>query len=81
MEALKTKAFYIGAMGSVRTSADRRKRLTELDCSSSEIDQLHSPIGINIGSKRPAEIAISVMAQVLAERNKFLGRLENPANE
>ena len=77
MEALKTKAFYIGAMGSAKTSDSRRKRLLELDCSPSEINQLHSPIGFNIGSKRPAEIAISVMAQVLAERQVFLGRLES----
>lgn len=76
MEALQTKAFYIGAMGSVKTSAERRKRLLELECSASELSQLHSPIGINIGSKKPAEIAVSVMAEVLAERNKFLGRLK-----
>ena len=75
MEALKTKAFYIGAMGSARTSDDRRKRLAQLDCSESEISQLHSPIGIDIGSKRPTEIAVSIMAQVLAERHLFLGRL------
>jgi xanthine dehydrogenase accessory factor len=80
MEALKTEAFYIGAMGSVSTSADRRKRLAELDCSSSEIDQLHSPIGINIGSKRPTEIAVSIMAQVLAERNRLLGQLVVASN-
>jgi xanthine dehydrogenase accessory factor len=81
MEALKTKAFYIGAMGSVRTSDDRRKRLAELDCSPLEIDQLHSPIGIDIGSKRPTEIAVSIMAQVLAERNSFLGRTVDTSHE
>jgi len=81
MEALKTKAFYIGAMGSARTSADRRKRLAQLDCSQSEINQLHSPIGFNIGSKKPAEIAVSIMAQVLAVRNEFLGRLENTTSK
>jgi len=81
MEALKTKAFYIGAMGSARTSSDRRERLAQLDCSASEISQLHSPIGINIGSKKPTEIAISIMAQVLAERHRFLGRLVEVTNE
>jgi len=81
MEALKTKAFYIGAMGSARTSDDRRKRLAQLNCSESEINQLHSPIGIDIGSKRPAEIAVSIMAQVLAERHRFLGCLVNVHSE
>jgi xanthine dehydrogenase accessory factor len=75
MEALKTDAFYIGAMGSLRTSEDRRERLAQLDCSSAEISQLHGPIGFDIGSKKPAEIAISIMAQVLAERHQLLNRL------
>jgi len=80
MEALKTKAFYIGAMGSAKTSEDRRKRLAQLDCSPSEISQLHSPIGFNIGSKRPTEIAVSIMAQVLSERQRFLGQLAVSSN-
>ncbi len=75
MEALKTEAFYIGAMGSLRTSKDRRERLAQLDCSATEIEQLHGPIGFDIGSKKPAEIAISIMAQVLAERLALLNRL------
>ena len=77
MEALKTKAFYIGAMGSLKTSDARRKRLMQLACTEAEIKQLHSPIGFNIGSKKPTEIAISILAQVLAEKQKFLGRLVN----
>jgi len=81
MEALKTKAFYIGAMGSARTSTDRRNRLAQLDCSQSQISQLHSPIGFNIGSKKPAEIAVSIMAQVLSERHRFLNRLVGVSNE
>lgn len=72
MEALKTDAFYIGAMGSIKTTEERCKRLAQLDCSSDEISQLHAPIGIDIGSKKPAEIAISIMAEVLAERHRFL---------
>jgi len=69
MEALKTDAFYIGAMGSERTSAARRERLPELGLSESEIDRLHAPIGFQIDSKTPAEIAISVMAEVTAVRH------------
>lgn len=69
MEALKTKAFYIGAMGSVKTSADRRARLPQLGLNSGEINRLHAPIGLQIGSKKPAEIAISIMAEITAARN------------
>jgi len=69
MEALKTDAFYIGAMGSVRTSAARRERLPELNLSEQEIDRLHAPIGFLINSKTPAEIAISIMAEVTAVRH------------
>ena len=69
MEALKTDAFYIGAMGSDRTSAARRVRLPELGLTQKEIDTLHAPIGFNIESKTPAEIAISIMAEVTAVRH------------
>ena len=70
MEALKTDAFYIGAMGSERTSAARRERLPELGLSEEEINRLHAPIGFQIDSKTPAEIAISVMAEVTAVRHR-----------
>jgi len=69
MEALKTNAFYIGAMGSERTSAARRERLPELGLSGDEIDNLRAPIGLQIESKTPAEIAISIMAEVTAVRH------------
>src|SRR5690606_16139819 len=65
----KTPAFYVGAMGSDRTSANRRLRLPELGLTPEEIDRLHAPIGLPIGSKTPAEIAISVMAEVTAVRH------------
>lgn len=70
MEALKTDAFYIGAMGSDRTSAKRRERLPELGLTETEIGRLHAPIGYPIGSKKPIEIAISIMAEVTAVRHK-----------
>lgn len=69
MEALKTNAFYIGAMGSERTSVARRERLPELGLSEAEISRLYAPIGFQIESKTPAEIAISIMAQVTAVRH------------
>ncbi|MSR11325.1 MAG: XdhC family protein [Gammaproteobacteria bacterium] len=70
MEALKTTAFYIGAMGSERTSASRRERLPELGLTAAEIAKLHAPIGFQIESKTPAEIAIAIMAQVTSVRHK-----------
>ena len=72
MEGLKTSAFYIGAMGSDRTSAKRRERLPELGLTEAEIDRLHGPIGFAIGSKTPAEIAISIMAEVTAVRHQII---------
>ncbi len=69
MEALKTDAFYVGAMGSERTSAARRERLPELGLTKDEIDQLHAPIGFQIDSKTPAEIAIAILAEVTAVRH------------
>ena len=68
MEALKTDAFYVGAMGSARTSASRRDRLRALDLSEAQIERLHAPIGLPIGSKTPPEIAVAVMAEILALR-------------
>jgi xanthine dehydrogenase accessory factor len=68
MEALKTDAFFVGAMGSTRTSAKRRERLLQLDLSEQEIARLHAPVGLPIGSKTPAEIAISILAQLTALR-------------
>ena len=68
MEALKTNAFYIGAMGSTRTSASRRERLRALDVTDEEINKLHAPIGLPIGSKTPPEIAIAILAEITAVR-------------
>ncbi len=70
MEALKTQAFFIGAMGSTRTSASRRERLLQLDLTDQEISRLHAPVGLSIGSKTPAEIAIAILAQLTALRSE-----------
>ena len=72
MEALTTDAFYIGAMGSTRTSANRRERLKALDISDADIDKLHAPIGLSIGSKTPPEIAIAILAEITAVRKQRL---------
>ena len=76
MEALTTDAFYIGAMGSSRTSANRRERLLALDLTPAMIDQLHAPIGLSIGSKTPPEIAIAILAEITAVRKNALGKAE-----
>jgi len=70
MQALKTEAFFVGAMGSSRTSAKRRERLLQLDLSEAEISRLHGPVGLSIGSKTPAEIAISILAQLTSIRSE-----------
>ena len=70
MEALKTDAFYVGAIGSRRNNEARRQRLAEhFDMTPEELSRLRGPVGIYIGSKLPPEIAVSVMAEVLAIKN------------
>jgi xanthine dehydrogenase accessory factor len=68
MEALKTPAFYVGAMGSTKTSAGRRKRLQALDVTDAELSRLRAPIGLPIGSKTPPEIAVAIIAEITAVR-------------
>jgi xanthine dehydrogenase accessory factor len=68
MRALKTNAFYVGAMGSTKTSAGRRKRLQALDVTEVELTRLRAPIGLPIGSKTPPEIAIAILAEITAVR-------------
>ncbi|MGJ3440077.1 XdhC family protein [Pseudomonas sp. Je.1.5.c] len=70
LEALHSPAFYIGAIGSRRNSQQRRERLIEhFGETQASLKRLHGPIGIYIGSKTPAEIAVSVMAEILAVKN------------
>jgi xanthine dehydrogenase accessory factor len=70
MQALKTEAFYVGAMGSFITSTKRRERLLELELNTEQIEKLHAPIGVDIRSRTPYEIAVSIAAQLIAERSK-----------
>ncbi|QNB06720.1 XdhC family protein [Herbaspirillum frisingense] len=69
MEALKSDAFYVGAIGSRVNNARRRERLREFDLTDAQIEKLHGPIGIYIGSKTPYEIAISILAELIAVKN------------
>ena len=70
LEALETEAFYVGAIGSRRNNEARHARMIEhFDQTEESLARLRGPIGIYIGSKTPAEIAVSVMAEVLAVKN------------
>ncbi|MFA6314542.1 MAG: XdhC family protein [Sterolibacterium sp.] len=70
LEALKSDAFYVGALGSSRTSASRRIRLALFDLTAQQIDRLHAPAGLSIGSHTPPEIALAMIAEVIAVRNR-----------
>jgi xanthine dehydrogenase accessory factor len=69
LEALKSRAFYVGAIGSRANNAKRRERLREFDLTPAQIARLHGPIGLFIGSRTPPEIAISILAEVRAIKN------------
>ena len=67
--ALPSPACYVGALGSSKTHARRVKRLLAEGLAQEHIDRLHAPIGLNIGGRSPAEIALSIMAEIVAVRN------------
>jgi len=67
--ALPSAAFYVGALGSQKTQARRRQRLLEAGLTESQLDRLHAPIGLDLGGRSPEEIALAVMAEVVAARN------------
>lgn len=70
LQAIETEAFYVGGIGSRRNNAARRERLkTHFEQTDASLARLRGPIGIYIGSKTPPEIAVSVMAEVLAVKN------------
>jgi len=68
MEALRSDAFYVGAIGSRSNQQKRRARLLEFDVSPEQLDRLHGPVGLKNGARTPPEIAISILAQLTAAR-------------
>ena len=81
MEALDSACWYVGALGSVRTTEKRIQRLSQLGLSSDALARLHAPVGLSIGSKTTMEIAVSVMAQLtqLRRESKDLAHRLQPA--
>ena len=70
LEALKSPAFYVGALGSALNSERRRERLLQhFDLSQDEVDRLHGPVGLDIGSRTPPEIAVAILAEMVAVRS------------
>jgi xanthine dehydrogenase accessory factor len=69
LEALKSPAFYVGAIGSQKNNDARRRRLAEFDLTHEEIARLHGPVGLKLGAKTPPEIAIAILAEMTAIRN------------
>ncbi|MNL48475.1 hypothetical protein D3C87_1713360 [compost metagenome] len=70
MESIRSQAFYIGAMGSEKTSQKRLERLIRIGgLTEDEVRRISAPIGLNLGSKTPAEIALAVMADIVRVAN------------
>ena len=82
IDALQSDAFYVGAIGSRRHTGLRRDRLREhFGLADAELDALHGPAGLYIGSKTPAEIALSIMAEVVAVKNGIEQAMPVPVAE
>jgi xanthine dehydrogenase accessory factor len=81
MEALDSACWYVGALGSVRTTEKRLQRLSQLGLSNEALERLYAPVGLSIGSKTPMEIAVSIMAQLTQLRRESidLGQNGEPA--
>ena len=79
LEALNSDAFYVGALGSRRNQATRKVRLAEhFDLSDEALARLHGPVGLHLGAKTPAEIAISIMAEIVQVKNHVVQDLGQP---
>lgn len=79
IEALPSEAFYVGALGSKANNDRRRKRLTGIGLEPDEVARLHGPVGLSIGSRSAAEIAISIMAELITQRNAHDARNRSAA--
>lgn len=66
LAALRSEAFYVGALGSGKTHASRLRRLAEQACSAEQLARIHGPVGLRIGARSPAEIAVSILGQLIS---------------
>ena len=81
MEALQSDAFYVGALGSRRNQATRKERMMEhFDMTAQQLERLHGPVGLSINAKTPAEIAVSILAQIIAVKNTLVSTTAETAN-
>jgi len=78
--ALRSPASYVGALGSKTTQAKRRQGLLDEGLSEQQLNRLHGPIGLEIGAGTPEEIAMSIMAEIVAARNHS-EEIANPQHE
>lgn len=81
VQALRAECFYIGALGSRKTHAGRVERMRAQGFGEAEIARIHAPIGLDIGAVSPAEIAVSVLGEVIAALRKKPPRSEPAARE
>ncbi len=72
--ALRSPAFYVGALGSAGTQAKRIERLRAAGFGEADLARLHAPIGLDLGAHAPGEIALSILAEIVAVRNGLPGR-------
>ncbi|HEY9200372.1 MAG TPA: XdhC family protein [Gammaproteobacteria bacterium] len=79
LDALVSSAFYVGAIGSQRNCQARRDRLRQMGLTATQINRLHAPTGLAIGSHTPAEIAVSILAEITQQRNLVNHPVESPA--
>ncbi len=70
LDALASPAFYVGAIGSKLNCDKRRERLKSLGITAQQLQRLHAPVGLPIGSHSPPEIAVSIMAEITALRHQ-----------
>ncbi len=68
--ALASEAFYVGALGSRRTHAARVERLSALGIDADALARIHAPIGLPLGGREPAEIAVSILAEIIETRHQ-----------
>jgi xanthine dehydrogenase accessory factor len=74
VEALRRGCRYVGAVGSRKTQAERRARLRGVGVSDDDLARVHGPIGLDLGGRAPAETALAIMAEIVAERYGATGR-------